>query len=110
LAASYSEPIKMKVLHSVKKHDPITMPEVRLALLELLEDYAVRVRNRPTQFICPISDRQPIGFARRLNEISDVRRQPPLLDFAGMSGIQTIGYGGIVARHDQLSQMPFQFF
>jgi hypothetical protein len=60
------ELIQMKVLHSVKKHDPITMPEVRLALLKLLENYAVRIRNRPTQFVFPISDRHPIGFARRL--------------------------------------------
>jgi len=66
ITTSYGELVQVKVLHSVKEDDPITVSEVRLAVLELLEYYAVRVRNRPTPFIFPISDRHPISFARRL--------------------------------------------
>src|SRR5206468_10229750 len=47
IATSYRELIQMKVLHGVKKHDPITMPEVRLTLLEPLQDHTVSIRNRP---------------------------------------------------------------
>jgi hypothetical protein len=66
------------------------MPKVRLALLEPLQDHTVGIRNRPTQFIFPISDRHPIAFAWRFQDIRRVRGQPPLLDLAGMGGIQTI--------------------
>src|SRR5438309_778915 len=81
----------MKVLHRVKEHDSVSMAELRFALLESLENHAVHIRNRLASFVLPVSDRYPIGFAGRLHEVRNVCRQTPLLDFAGMSGIQITG-------------------
>jgi hypothetical protein len=65
ITTSYREPVQVKVFHSVEKDDPIPVPEARFTVLKPLEDYAVRVGNRPTSFIFPISDRYPIGLAGR---------------------------------------------
>src|SRR3954466_6097337 len=67
IPASHGELVQVKVLHSVKEDDPITMAEVRFALLKLLEHYAVRVRNGPTEFIFPISHRHAVAFAWRFH-------------------------------------------
>src|SRR6266567_3013902 len=56
LAASYSESVQMKMLHSVKEHDPITMSNIRFALFELLQNYAVSIDSWLTSFIFPISN------------------------------------------------------
>jgi hypothetical protein len=42
---SYSKPVQTKVLHGVKQNDPIPMPEIRFALLELLQNYPVSIDN-----------------------------------------------------------------
>ena len=87
----------MKVLHRMEEHDPVPMPKVRLSLLELPQNYAVRIRNWLARFIFPVSHRDPISFAWRFYEVGHVCRHTSLLDFADMRSVQTIRNGRIPA-------------
>jgi hypothetical protein len=55
ITTSYGKLVQVKLLHSVKEHNPITMSKLRLALLELPKNHAVRVSNRPPGVIFPVS-------------------------------------------------------
>ena len=100
-----SELIEVETFHGMKQHYPITMPEIRFALLELLQDHAIGIGNRVAGFVFPVSDRYAIGFRRRFHHIGDVRRQAPLLDFSDVSGIQSFGDSKISSRRDQFPRI-----